>query len=242
MKLNKSQSIYVLYNPVLNITKIGISENINKRKRDLECACGCELELHYNTTHILNAITFESLCHSKLAEKRRIGEWFDVSPEEATTVVQTIIETAVIDPIVTAYGEGVSISKIANTHGVTRQAIIAKLIDYGYREPHDSLKGKELPTGWVKYGSYIPTSLTTKIKPHKSELPSASHAPITFLDDEIPVMPISKMKRLEHNINYNGEWYQVSIYKNGAFTYAYSRDIDKARLFANSLACTPNLK
>ena len=43
------------------------------------------------------------------------------------------------------------------------------------------------------------------------------------------------MKRLEPNINYNGEVYEVYIYKEGKFEYCYSNDIDNARYILESL-------
>ena len=43
------------------------------------------------------------------------------------------------------------------------------------------------------------------------------------------------MKRVEPNINYNGEVYEVYIYKEGKFEYCYSNDIDNARYILESL-------
>jgi len=43
------------------------------------------------------------------------------------------------------------------------------------------------------------------------------------------------MKRLEPNINYNGEVYEVYVYKEGKFEYCYCEDIEKARFILQSL-------
>ena len=43
------------------------------------------------------------------------------------------------------------------------------------------------------------------------------------------------MKRVEPNINYNGEIYEVYVYKEGKFEYCYCDNIDKARFILQSL-------
>jgi hypothetical protein len=228
MKLNRSQAVYVIYNPDFNITKIGISDNVNKRKKDLQNACGCELLVHYNTAHIFNADAFEIQAHKKLAEKRRIGEWFNCTPEEAEIVVKDIVQKAISDPIIDAYINGVTISKIAQDHGVTRQAILSRLTEYGYKEKPQELYDNR--KSWEKYGTYISTPKEESIKTSPTQ---EIEVPIieanSFLDEEKPKLPITGLKRIEPNLNFNGEWYQVSKYINGAFFYAYTKDVNKAR-------------
>jgi hypothetical protein len=234
MKLEKTQCVYVIFNPDFNITKIGISDNVDKRRKDLEGACGCELLLHYSTEHVFNAIKFEALAHEKLAHKRRIGEWFNATPEEAAEVVKTIVATAVKDPIISAYIQGVTISKIAVDNNVTRQAIIARLKDYGFHNNIENIlivreKGKR----WQMYGTYSsPDAKLTDTPASPKEVPQEE---IIFLDNIKPKMPLVGLKRIEPNINFNGEWYQVSTYCQGDFKYAYTKDIQKAKMHRDKI-------
>jgi len=207
MKLNGTQCVYVIYNPELNITKIGISDNVSVRKTALEASCGCRLTLHYNTKHIINARDYEMKIHDRLSDKRKLGEWFNILPEEAIEVVKEITNSAKEDPIIIKYKNGDSISKIADYYNVSRQAIIYRLRDYGIK------KVKEV----------IERTIAEPIKPKMNC--------INYLDEEKPLLPLHKLKRLGPNIYFNEEWYQVNMYYNGSFIYAYSKNIDKANDF-----------
>lgn len=231
MKLGNSQAIYVIYNPDFNITKIGISDNVEKRRVSLQGACGCELLLHYNTKHVFNAKIHEEEAHKKLADKRRVGEWFNITPEEATNVVKSVISEAVGDPIIENYINGSSISQIAKDNNVSRQAIISKLKYYGYystteimvSRPHKGDKCRITPMIMPDNPKILP-------KPNKKITD-----PNTFLDEEKPTLPIGRLKRMEPNINFNGKWYQISTYRNGEFFYAYTKDIEKAREYVKEI-------
>lgn len=216
MKLNKSQCLYVMHNPELNITKIGITENLNTRKSTLETACGCRLTLVYNSIYILDARLYEIRVHHKLSHKRKLGEWFYTTPEDAIKIIESVIVGATEDPIVVAYRNGNSISKIAEHNNVSRQAIIHRLTDYGIKA------NPKQP----------PEEIIAVVETYKGikEVP-----PTVFLDDTKPDFPVKNLKRAEPNINFNGEWFQVSTYKNGNFSYAYTKDIQKAREYLKSL-------
>jgi len=233
MKLEKAQSLYVIFNPELNITKVGISDNVESRKKVLECSCGCELILHYHTTHIFDALKYEAMAHKKLGDKRRIGEWFNVTPEEAAEVVKFVIERAVQDPIVQRYRNGDTITSIALTYGVTRQAIIARLKQFGFRESSTNSKPwkfiiKEEEKAATS-GNYTELDKIDALG-IKKPLPEN-----TYLDELLPSLPLQRLKRLEANINYNGDWYQISTYIAGEFKYAYTQDILKARAYRESM-------
>lgn len=212
MKLDKSQAVYVIYNPILNITKIGISENINRRKQILECECGCRLSISYNTNHITGAIYFEELIHDRLKDKRGIGEWFNISPEEAIEVVKDIIKDAKTDIILSSYKEGKSISQIAEDNNVSRQAII-------WRLRHNGLYND-------KRTIIIPKEKAIDIPVQNKPIEELNDI---YIGDNKPIGVIKGLKRIEPNINYNGEWYQGSIYYNSKFHYIYSKDINKIK-------------
>lgn len=228
MKLIQSQSVYVIYNPSLNITKIGISINVNKRKCILECACGCELLLHYNTMHIYEAEKIEIKAHEYFKDKRKKGEWFNISPCDAEEKIKELIVNAIIDPMVTDYLAGVSITKIAEERNVSRQAILLRLSYYGYREILESNNTRK-KRSWKAIPEKCPANINCIeerliiSEPKKEEN--------IFLDNKLPLLPVTKLKRIEPNINFNGEWYQIVKYINGCFYYAYTQDLIKAREF-----------
>jgi hypothetical protein len=61
-------------------------------------------------------------------------------------------------------------------------------------------------------------------------IPSVPPKPTTeSLDEESPSLPLFKLKKIEPNISFDGEWYQTSFYSQGEFKHAYTKSIDKAR-------------
>lgn len=228
MKLEKSQVVYVIYNPLLQYTKIGISENPQIRKRTLETACGCELELFYYTDHFVNASEIELSCHLYHKNSRLLGEWFKCGKEEAQATVIKMANKGHKDKIIEAYKEGKSISSIADKMGVTRQAIINKLVVCG-------LHGKEPADKYTtRVANYVVNNTGSKIEDS-----------VYYLDDEKPsVIGLSSTtnpKRIEPNIKEDKQgWLHVSVYMNGKFNTAYTRDIEKARQFRDKIL-NPNV-
>jgi aminoglycoside N3'-acetyltransferase len=74
MKIDEGRSVYLLYNPITRLTKIGVSDNIDVRKSALENACGCPLGLIYKTKHLLFGEKYESDTHVALGKYRKHGE------------------------------------------------------------------------------------------------------------------------------------------------------------------------
>lgn len=70
--------IYFLVNRSLNIVKIGISKNIEARKKQLVSMGGSELELY---GYFEGQLKDESRMHSYFQDYRKIGEWFTLTPE-----------------------------------------------------------------------------------------------------------------------------------------------------------------
>ena len=78
--------IYVLFNKLTGLTKIGITDDIDRRVKQLENQTGCELNI------IAWAILFcapelEKLLHSMFRNKRAQGEWFNFVFYEARALM-----------------------------------------------------------------------------------------------------------------------------------------------------------
>lgn len=132
MKIKRAKCLYVIYNLEINITKIGITEIPTRRVLDLQNTCGCELKLIHYTLPLLDAEKYEKICHNKLKDYRRFGEWFNISHEQAASIVRDIVSSAPIDNFVNAYKEKkLNVSEIAKLYGVTRQAVSKRLKQYG---------------------------------------------------------------------------------------------------------------
>lgn len=228
MKLARVQRVYVIHNNEFNITKIGISDNPSNRMATLTHECGCELTLCFFTDPLDDAPRYERLIHNALSDKRKKGEWFKVDPEDAIATVKDVIKDAEIDPILMRYRNGVPISVIARDFNVSRQAIIHRLRMLG-------IHGKELDK------KEAITDEILKIDPKYaysqcSEQPSVLQPPkelkenTILLDDKLP-KGATGFKRIEPNLYFNGEWYQISTFKEGKFKHAYTKDIDKARKY-----------
>ena len=75
------QLLYIIHNPTLQLTKIGITNNIKRRKRQLECASGTKLELYYYTDYYHRAKLIEQSLHQYFHTNRKEGEFFSIEPE-----------------------------------------------------------------------------------------------------------------------------------------------------------------
>ena len=224
MKLGRIQRVYVIHNQEFGITKIGISDDPYNRMGALSAECGCELTLCFHSDPLDDALRYERLAHNVLASKRKKGEWFNISPEEAIKVVTDIIKDAETDPILAQHRIGTSISKIAKDFNVSRQAIIYRLQMLGVK----SKDIREVMTDEIlKIDSkYIYPQVPILKKPTRHNV---------VVLDEKPPKGSSGFKRLEPNLYFNGEWYQISIFKDGKFNYSYTKDIEKAREYITNI-------
>ena len=83
----KRQQVYILKNTITNMIKVGVTNDIKRRLSELQNASGCEINVEYLAPKSDNAQQIESFIHKKLSAKRGIGEWFNVSVEEAINVL-----------------------------------------------------------------------------------------------------------------------------------------------------------
>jgi len=231
MKIEDGRCIYVLYNPTSKLTKIGVSDNVKARKSAIEQACGCPLDLMYFSKHLLCAEKYETEVHVKFKNYRKLGEWFDIL--DHISVIEEIadtIKTATEDPIVETYKKGMSITRIAEEYQVTRQAILARLKKYGVYDSNGHIYERD-PNS---IPNLKPQPRATPPRENKYQHISTiddKYDDTTFLDGEKPILPLKNLKRIEPNLNSNGEWFQISLFKDGEFIYSYTKDINKARAY-----------
>lgn len=74
------------------LVKIGVSGNPSKRLGQLAFAAPAKLALSFATDVRQDANAVERAAHAILAEKRRHGEWFDVTAQEAEQAIRDAIE------------------------------------------------------------------------------------------------------------------------------------------------------
>ena len=158
--------------------------------------------------------------HEKLAKYRGIGEWFNITPEQAEKEVKNAIEGYEINPVISKYRQGVSISQIARDEGVTRQAILNHLRTYG-------VYNKQERNNKIKQGK--PIIANNPKKENANKLPQ-----IVFLDNKEPPSSIINsrfFKRQEPNIFEYDNWYVAKVYRDGGFKSGYSTSIEVVREF-----------
>lgn len=88
-RTDNKQLVYVIKNPITNLIKIGVTNNIKRRRDQLECATGCELEVVFCTPVSDNAKEIEKNLHEKFADFRQRGEWFNL---EASLAVEAVVK------------------------------------------------------------------------------------------------------------------------------------------------------
>jgi hypothetical protein len=217
----KSQSVYVIFNPELNITKIGISDNPTQRRLALETGCGCNLTLEYESPYLPNAYHYEQKLHSIFADKRKKGEWFNLLPQDVIPTVIDLIKDAPIDSMIKEYIDTQNISAVADKYGMSRQAVIWRLKHYGLYQKHRDVIKRNKKDNILDQDSTLNTV--------KEKLNNIIKLPTTvFLEDD-GINVSQRFRRIEPNINFNGITYQVSKYIFGQMHFAYTNDLAKAR-------------
>lgn len=73
--------------------KIGVSNNVNKRRSTIEMQGGKRIVDVFYTTKCFNAYEIESALHRYYADKRLVGEWFDVNYNEAISILEKEFKT-----------------------------------------------------------------------------------------------------------------------------------------------------
>ena len=85
-----ANNVYVLTSDH-GLIKVGISKNPEKRVKDIRAASGLVIDLAH-VRELENASAVEHAAHIVLDAKRRCGEWFDVTVDEAITAIDFVIE------------------------------------------------------------------------------------------------------------------------------------------------------
>ena len=85
-----TEYLYLFYNPITGLTKIGIANNLDRRLMQLGTACGTrlvsmlfvELWRYKDTT----AFSVERILHRVLKHKRVVGEWFSLNKRDLAII------------------------------------------------------------------------------------------------------------------------------------------------------------
>jgi hypothetical protein len=72
------RDLYVLRNPVTRFVKVGISQDVARRKRTIDMACGVLTEV---LCTMASGARYERGLHRKLSAYRKHGEWFELPPK-----------------------------------------------------------------------------------------------------------------------------------------------------------------
>lgn len=110
MTAGKMKSVYVMVSDQLGITKIGIASDPEVRRRMLQDASGIKLRLVHASEQRVDARAVEAAAHKLLHEKRKTGEWFDVTLEDAVAAIQEAAD-AVDDKISAGLNEALDIAR-----------------------------------------------------------------------------------------------------------------------------------
>jgi hypothetical protein len=78
----KRQQVYILKNLMTEYIKIGVTNNIDRRRAQLETASGCDIEVVFLAPLADNSRCVEHELHEEFKEYRLRGEWFNVDPHK----------------------------------------------------------------------------------------------------------------------------------------------------------------
>ena len=87
-------SVYVMKNE-LGLVKIGNSKNPKMRQKQLCAASGFSVEIEH-VFETDKAWAIEHAAHGLLAERRKVGEWFDISVSDAVKAIYAASKNSTI--------------------------------------------------------------------------------------------------------------------------------------------------
>lgn len=93
------KSVYLLLNKETNYIKVGITKNVNKRKKTLELQSGCPLLLIYNTDVLNRYRTIEHSFKQYFKLEKQQGEWFSIDKQTAIETLQYIMQNLERSPL-----------------------------------------------------------------------------------------------------------------------------------------------
>lgn len=89
----KSQGyIYILYNPESNLVKIGRTKNPYKRFTTLSNQNGSKFRYYISNQMFIDEI-IEKIMHNKFSFKRKCGEWFSITFDEAMDELNKLLNS-----------------------------------------------------------------------------------------------------------------------------------------------------
>lgn len=127
-----TRSVYIISNNELNRVKIGFSNNVESRFNNIRTQSGCIMTLEYYTDPIINYSQVEKMMHKVFKKHRYIGEWFNITIEEAVDTLKQISQDEPICEVVRMYKDGWNATLIASTLGVSRSGVVKHLHLKGY--------------------------------------------------------------------------------------------------------------
>lgn len=208
---NISQVVYVIQNLELEIIKIGISYDVNNRLLNLISSSGCKLEIKSSTYGLVNAKEIESILHEYFKEHRKIGEWFNMKPDEAIKKMHELERSiGVYDSLMLRYVNGESISSLARSERCSRQNIIQKLKKLGIHNNPDIIEIKALNIDNIIEENMITSCLDMDLEENKN------------------LFNNSVFRNVDKNISTDGKYFQLKKWKNGKFEISYFYNIESA--------------
>lgn len=75
--------LYVFKNELRGIVKIGIANDVDRRKREIENTCGFRITTCFVSPFYSKAHKIENKVHRNLKKHRQVGEWFSCSEAQA---------------------------------------------------------------------------------------------------------------------------------------------------------------
>lgn len=210
MKLAQVRCVYVIFNKDVNITKIGVASDVKNRLSSIKHGCGCEMELVYNTTLMENFFEIETKAHQHFSDRRRYGEWFDITPEEAILFLESIQDDFIDDEILSDFEELGSLDSVAKKHKVSRQAVSQRI---------SRIKGAE-------------TVVDGKIRSRKHQMTIDR-----FISEYSPLKSLSGLKRVDKDKYYDKEsGYCFKLKRDGSrfniidVDFFYEEEIEKKKI------------
>ena len=122
--------VYIIFNARTNLTKIGVSNDVDKRLTSLQSSTGCYLKLIYATQNINNAYEVEKIMHILYKNNRQLGEWFLIDYKSAKIRLKDIYLNVGNCNIIKAFNKGKTIYDIGYRYNLSKSNIIDYLSFY----------------------------------------------------------------------------------------------------------------
>lgn len=213
--MKENNIVYVMYNAIAGLTKIGITADIRQRRSNIISCSGCDIEILYYTKPLTNAQALEKDILHHFKDYKTYGEWVNADPTDVVSFVKKEDEKLKGSYIYSMYNDGLTITQISEKLEVSRA--------------HISNIFRRLGVTKNPLEKTLQEEKKSLVKRRKEDEKEFKERPKCTLDKS------GKFRRLKQYLYTNDKCFKVSKFTNGYIIDEYFETKDIAEKYIKTL-------